>query len=73
MSDIQFGTLELQNGKAVVTNERQLSSTTIDSCPNVIFVPDHYHDGTCDCFDKSNAEMKELGYRWDEKKGHWAV
>lgn len=69
---IKFGTLELVNGKAVVTNEKTLNQSTINTCPNVIFVPDHYHNETCDCFDKENVLMKEWGYEWDDDKKHWS-
>jgi len=68
---IQFGTLNIENGQAVVTNERTLSESTIRSCPNIIFDADHYHDGSCDCFDMTADHMADWGYVWDDNKKQW--
>lgn len=69
---IKFGTLKIENGKAVETEIKIMNQSTIAACPNVIFDPKHYHDGTCDCFDETKSHMKKLGYKWNKKTNHWS-
>lgn len=49
----------------------ELSYNEIRSCPHVIFDPKHFHNNTCDCYDKNAKVMKTYGYRWNTKKGVW--
>jgi len=65
---IQFGTLQ-RNGE--LTDVETLTDKKIDTCPNVIFLPSHYHDGTCDCFKADATHMKEWGYTWNNSTKQW--
>ena len=51
---------------------RTIDQSVLRQCPNVILAPEHYRDdGTCYCNDRFRPEMKEWGYRWSKKLGHW--
>lgn len=60
--EIKFGTLH-QGGR--LTNVRHIKQTTINACPHVIFLPEHYRDdGSCKCDDPQEQAMmiREWGY-----------
>lgn len=70
MSDITTADLS-PDGE--LSNIRVLKRSTIEGCPNAIFLPDHYplDGGPCRCFDPTATEMAEWGYGWDQKARHW--
>jgi hypothetical protein len=64
-----FGTLNKETGQ--VEDVKQLDNKTIDVCPNIIFLPEHYHNGSCDCFKADATHMKDWGYTWNDSTKQW--
>jgi len=49
-----------------------ISKSTIQKCPHLILLPEHYRDDdTCRCDDYEHKEMHEWGYQWDEEQKRW--
>lgn len=60
---VTFGTL---NADGTLTNVREIKQSSINRCPHVILVANHYRaDGSCRCDDADHSEMKQWGYRWN--------
>lgn len=64
MSDsVHFGTL---HPDGTVTDERDIKRSSIDACPFLIMVPEHYRpDESCRCDDPDHTEMASWGYVWN--------
>ena len=63
---IQFGTLQPDG---TLTNQRTIKQSSIQACPFVIMVPEHYReDGSCKCDDPEHRKMMiaEWGYTEDD-------
>ena len=61
------------NPDGTETNIRNINQSDLTKCPHYILMPEHYRqDGSCRCNDKTHTEMREWGYRWNNKINRWA-
>lgn len=68
----KFCKAELQDGRLVIVEEREIPQSALMACPHCIFVAEHYRDdGSCKCDDPNEKVMREWGYRWSKKHKRW--
>jgi hypothetical protein len=69
---VTFSKMELKDGQLITVQTREIAQSSLQQCPHVIFMPDHYRpDGSCRCNDRGHTEMREWGYRWSRRKARW--
>lgn len=63
---IKFSSVEMTDGKMVITEVRTLDQSSIAKCPHFIMVTEHYRDDeTCRCNDEDHTVMADWGYSWN--------